>query len=84
MGVRIAPKVFSNLLELIRVPVALVIHRRVVKENVNRFHQLVPETVNARLAPKVFSNLLVLIRVLVALLMPSVVLVSGDHHLRLP
>ena len=83
MGVRLAPKVNSNLLKLIRVPVALVIHR-VVKENVNRFHQLVPETVNARLAPKVFSNLLVLIRVLVALLMPSVVLVSGDHHLRLP
>ena len=84
MGVRIAPKVFSNLLELIRVPVVLVIHCRVVKENVNRFHQLVPETVSVRLAPKVFSNLLVLIRVLVALLMPSVVLVSGDHHLRLP
>ena len=68
VGVRIAPMVNSNLLDLIRVPVALLIHRRVVKEHINQCHQLLLEIVGVRLAPVIISKRLVLLRVPVALL----------------
>jgi hypothetical protein len=48
--VRIAPMVNSNLLDLLRVPVALLIHRRVVKEHINQFHQVKPPTGLAAIA----------------------------------
>ena len=50
VGVRIAPMVNSNLLDLLRVPVALLIHRRVVKEHINQFHQVKPPTGLAAIA----------------------------------
>ena len=85
VGVRIAPMVNSNLLDLIRVPVALLIHRRVVKEHINQFHQLLLETVGVRLALLVIFKLLNRILVLFVLRIKSVALVSGDHQpTRLP